>query len=166
DGAIALASNPGLVGRAHFARHLVAIGAAADIKTAFRRFLGEGKPGYVRHHWVDLAEAIGWIRQAGGVAVLAHPLRYGLRVARMQALFDAFRAEGGGAVEVVTAGCNDEQARLVAQAARSSGLLASAGSDFHCPQESWLDLGQLAALPPGCEPIWARWPGQSHVAVA
>jgi predicted metal-dependent phosphoesterase TrpH len=158
EGALALASTPQIVGRAHFARYLVASGAAVDTKTAFRRFLGEGRPGYVRHRWADLGDAVNWIREAGGVAVLAHPARYKLRVARLRALLEAFRALGGCAVEVVTARGQDAQAVQIASLARECGLLASAGSDFHSPDESWLDLGQVAELPPGCEPVWANWP--------
>ncbi len=164
EGAVALASNPDLDGRLHFARHLVAAGIATDIKSAFRRFLGEGKPAYVRHRWADLVQAIGWIRQAGGIAVLAHPLRYGLSAPRLRELIEAFRAAGGSAIEVLTAGCSDDQARLLARAAADSGLVASAGSDFHSPEESWFDLGQFGPLPAGCEPIWARWPGQGRIA--
>ncbi|HEX2212817.1 MAG TPA: hypothetical protein VHH12_05065 [Mycobacterium sp.] len=166
DGAIARASNPEFVGRVHFARYLVAAGVVPDVKAAFRRFLAEGKPAYVRHGWTDLAQAVHWIGQAGGVAVLAHPLRYGLRVARLRALLESFRALGGCAMEVVTASCNDEQARLLANLGRETGLVASAGSDFHSPEESWLDIGEVPALPPGCDAVWARWPMQDAIAAA
>jgi predicted metal-dependent phosphoesterase TrpH len=166
DGAMALASNPGCIGRGHFARYLVATGAALDTKGAFRRFLGEGRPGYVRHKWVDLAQAVSWIKQAGGIAVLAHPARYALRVARLRALFEEFRASGGSAVEIVTASCRDEQAVQLSRLAAECGLLASAGSDFHSPEESWLDLGQAAALPPGCEPVWTNWLARQPLAAA
>jgi predicted metal-dependent phosphoesterase TrpH len=166
DGAIALASNPQCIGRGHFARYLVATGAVLDTKGAFRRFLGEGRPGYVRHKWADLAQAVSWIRHAGGQAVLAHPARYDLRVTRMRALFEEFGATGGSAVEIVTASCRDEQAAQLARLANECGLLASAGSDFHSPEESWLDIGQVAALPPGCNPVWANWPAHEPLAIA
>lgn len=154
DGALALAANPEMVSRTHFARHLVSIGICKDMGAAFRRFLGEGKSAYVRHTWATLPGAIDWIVAAGGVAVLAHPGRYGLRRARMHALFTEFRTLGGGAVEVVSGSHSPEQTKLTAQLAVECGLLASAGSDFHGPQESWLDLGQLAPLPIECVPVW------------
>ena len=157
DGAMALASSPETVGRNHFARHLVAAGVAADVKTAFRRLLGDGKPGYVRHRWSALADAVGWITQAGGVAVLAHPVRYELRPERLRALFEHFRDLGGAAVEVVTASQDEQVACRIASLAGATGLAASAGSDFHDPEQSWLDLGQLANLPAACVPVWQGW---------
>jgi predicted metal-dependent phosphoesterase TrpH len=143
-----------MVSRTHFARHLVAIGQCKDMGTAFRRYLGDGKPAYVRHTWAALPEAIDWIRSAGGIPVLAHPGRYGLRRARMHALFMEFRSLGGIAVEVVSGSHTPDQTQAAAQLAIECGLLASAGSDFHGPQESWLDVGQLAPLPSGCVPVW------------
>ena len=166
DGALGLAANPGIIGRGHFARYLVAAGVVSDTRAAFRRFLGEGKPGYVRHSWAPLAQALDWIRQAGGIAVLAHPVRYGLRLARLRALFEEFRALGGFAVEVVTAAHSEQQAAEIAGLASTSGLAASAGTDFHSPDESWLDLGQLAALPRGCAPVWQGWQVHEPVSVA
>lgn len=151
---IALASNPAMVSRTHFARHLVASGVCKDMGTAFRRYLGEGKAAYVRHTWAALAQAVQWIRESGGLAVLAHPGRYGLRRARMHDLFAEFRAAGGAAVEVVSGSHTPEQTAVTGQLAVECGLLASAGSDFHAPEESWLDLGQLAALPSECRPVW------------
>lgn len=159
DAALALAANADMVSRTHFARHLVNAGHCKDMGSAFRRYLGEGKPAHVRHAWASLSEAIEWISASGGIAVLAHPGRYGLRRARQRALFDEFRALGGIAVEVVTGSHSQDQMQMAGQLAVESGLLASAGSDFHSADESWLDLGQLSPLPDGCRPLWhdPRW---------
>jgi predicted metal-dependent phosphoesterase TrpH len=154
EGALRFAANDGMVGRVHFARLLVERGLVRDTSAAFRRFLGEGKPGHVRHRWPGLDVAVGWIRDAGGVAVLAHPARYGLRTARMRALLDEFRALGGEAVEVVTGNHTPDEQGMYARLAEAVGLHASAGSDFHGPGESWWDVGQLPDLPAGCEPVW------------
>jgi predicted metal-dependent phosphoesterase TrpH len=151
-------SSPEMLGRVHFARFLIARGVVKDMKTAFRRFLGEGKAGFVRHRWTTLAEAIEWIRAAGGVALLAHPARYGLRPERLRALFAEFKVLGGTAVEVVSASHTPEDVARIAALAGAVGLHASAGSDFHSPEESWLDLGQGASLPPNCDPVWRDWP--------
>lgn len=161
DAALALATNPDMLSRTHFARHLVAAGHCKDMGSAFRRYLGEGKPAHVRHAWASLPDAVQWISAAGGIAVLAHPGRYGLRRARQRALFEEFRACGGLAVEVVTGSHSEDQVQMAAQLAVETGLLASAGSDFHSPDESWLDLGQLSPLPEGCSPLWhdPRWSG-------
>jgi predicted metal-dependent phosphoesterase TrpH len=142
----------------------VATGNAKDMASAFRRYLGEGKPAYVRHTWADLRQAIAWIEGAGGVAVLAHPTRYGLRPARLRSLMQELRAAGGSAVEVVCAGHGlEQQMQLVARLAAECGLLASTGSDFHGAEESWLDLGELQPLPEICTPVW-RHPRLSRLA--
>jgi hypothetical protein len=154
EAALTLATNPDMVSRTHFARHLVAAGHCKDMGSAFRRYLGEGKTAHVRHAWASLPDAVSWIVSSGGVAVLAHPGRYGLRRARQRALFDEFRALGGVGVEVVTGSHSREQVQVAAQLAVESGLLASAGSDFHSPEESWLDLGQLSPMPDECRPLW------------
>jgi len=155
-GAMRHAANPSCIGRTHFARHLVTAGVVGDMKAAFRRFLAEGKPAYVRHRWASLQDAVRWIGAAGGESVLAHPCRYGLRAARLRTLFDEFRLLGGTAVEIATAGQADEATQLVRLTA-ASGLAASSGSDFH-GEDSWLDLGELPELPRGSDPIWRRWP--------
>jgi predicted metal-dependent phosphoesterase TrpH len=152
--ALALAASPDRLGRAHFARHMVASGFVKDMPSAFRRYLGEGKPAFVRHGWAELPQAIAWILGAGGVPVLAHPARYGLKPARLRALMNEFRDLGGAAVEVVCASHGQEQTQQVARLASECGLLASIGSDFHTPQESWLDIGQLSPLPSICTPVW------------
>lgn len=159
EGALRLAAGGGMVGRVHFARLLVERGLVRDTSAAFRRYLGEGKSGHVRHRWPGLDVAVGWIRDAGGVAVLAHPARYGLRTARMRALLEEFRALGGEAVEVVTGNHTTDEQGMYARLAGAVGLCASAGSDFHGPGESWWDVGQLPDLPAGCEPVWHGQPG-------
>jgi predicted metal-dependent phosphoesterase TrpH len=166
EGAMALAADPHAIGRTHFARYLVAAGIAADANDAFKRYLCESGPGYVSHRWAELGQAISWIRQAGGIAVLAHPARYGLHAARLRTLFREFRALGGEAVEVVSPGSQGEQARLLARLACEAGLAASAGSDFHFPEERRFDLGQIPPLPPACRAVWAGWPEEELLALA
>ncbi len=166
DGAMALAASPETIGRTHFARYLVAAGFAVDVKAAFRRLLGEGEPGYVRHSWSALADAVEWIRRSGGTAVLAHPARYRLPPAGLRALFEEFRALGSAAVEVVTAGQDEQTANRIARLACATGLAASAGSDFHGPERSRPDLGQVADLPAICVPVWRDWRLPEPVAAA
>ncbi|MBI3938185.1 MAG: PHP domain-containing protein [Betaproteobacteria bacterium] len=156
EGARACAANPDLVGRAHFARYLVARGCARDVKAAFNRYLAQGKPGYVAHQWTTLERAVSWINGSSGIAVLAHPGRYRLSDAGVDDLLGEFSDLGGAAVEVVTGGHTPAQYALFAGKARRFGLAASVGSDFHAPAES-CDLGRLPALPPGCVPVWRDW---------
>jgi len=158
EGALRHASNPALVGRTHFARFLVEQGVCADVREVFRRFLVEGKPGFVAHRWASLGDALDWILDAGGVAALAHPARYRLDAAALETLVDEFRACGGTAIEVVCGShTRDDQRRFAAIASRFR-LLASRGSDFHGPGENRVEFGQLPALPDGLVPVWRDWP--------
>jgi predicted metal-dependent phosphoesterase TrpH len=160
EGAIKLATNPNLVSRTHFGRFLVASGVAPDMHAVFRRYLTEGKPGYVEHRWARLGEAVRWIRAAGGVAVIAHPGRYKFTPTEEFALFSEFQAHGGEGVEVVTGSHHAGDVVKYTAMALEFGLLASRGSDFHDPEESRLDLGLLPgqlALSPRLTPVWSRW---------
>ena len=160
DGAIALAPNPNLVSRTHFGRFLIASGVAPDMHAVFRRYLTEGKPGYVEHRWAKLGDAVRWIRAAGGVAVIAHPGRYKFTPTEEYALFSEFQAHGGEAVEVVTWSHHAGDVVKYTEMAIEFGMLASRGSDFHDPEESRLDLGLVPgqlALSPRLTPVWSRW---------
>lgn len=156
-GARAFVTNPELVGRTHFARFLVEQGHGRDLNAVFRRYLTAGKPGYVPHRWAALQEAVGWIKASGGIAVLAHPGRYGLGNSERDALLAEFVATGGNAVEVVTGSHSPEQYATWAGHARRHGLLASAGSDFHGPDEGGRDFGTLPGLPAGVTPVWEKF---------
>jgi predicted metal-dependent phosphoesterase TrpH len=154
EGALKYVGNPDLISRTHFARYLVEIGVCADMGEVFRRFLTEGKPGYVEHRWASLRAAVQWITAAGGVAVIAHPARYRLTANEEYALFLEFKAHGGLGVEVVTGSHTVAEYVQYAETAKEFGLAASRGSDFHSPEESHTDLGQLPYLPGGLEPVW------------
>ena len=157
QGAKAL-SNGRLIGRTHFARFLVAQGRAADLRDVFSRYLVSGKPGHVAGEWATLEEATSWIHDAGGQAVIAHPARYRLTRARLLKLLGEFRECGGGGLEVVSGSHSRDETLSFARVAREQRLLASAGSDYHGPENPWIDLGRLPALPAGCTPIWHDWP--------
>ncbi|MBE2242348.1 MAG: PHP domain-containing protein [Burkholderiaceae bacterium] len=154
DGAMCYAGNPTLISRTHFARFLVESGVCRDMQAVFRRYLVRGKPGYVAHRWASLADAVRWITQAGGIAVVAHPGRYKFTRNEEAALFDEFKAHGGRAVEVVTGSHSGADAVKYAALAIELDLLASRGADFHAPGESRIDLGLLPALPRALTPVW------------
>ena len=154
EGALHYVGNPDLISRSHFARFLVEQGICKDMGDVFHHYLTEGKPGFVPHRWASLEDAVGWIRGAGGIAVIAHPARYGFPPLQEDALFDQFCALGGEGVEVVTGSHTVAEASKYADMAREFGLAASRGSDFHSPQESRLDLGMLASLPADLTPVW------------
>jgi predicted metal-dependent phosphoesterase TrpH len=154
EGALKYVGNPELISRTHFARYLVEAGACKDTSEVFRRFLTEGKPGYVPHRWASLKDAVQWITEAGGMAVVAHPARYKFTANEEYALFTEFKAHGGRAVEVVTGSHTGAEALKYAGTAREFGLAASRGSDFHSPDESHTDLGKLPYLPGELTPVW------------
>jgi predicted metal-dependent phosphoesterase TrpH len=154
EGALRFVGNPALVSRTHFARFLVESGVCKDTSEVFRRFLTDGKPGYVPHRWASLRHAVRWITDAGGVAVIAHPARYRFTANEEYALFTEFKAHGGGAVEVVTGSHTAAEYVQYAATAREFGLAASRGSDFHSPDESHTDLGKLPYLPGELTPVW------------
>ncbi len=155
-GALAL-SNGRLVSRTHFARFLADNGHAKDVRDVFKHFLVNGKPGHVAGEWAPLAEAVSWIRDAGGQAVIAHPARYRMTRTKLRRLIEAFRDAGGEALEVVSGSHSRDEAFTMARHAKDFDLLGSAGSDYHGPENPWIEMGRLDALPPGCKPIWYDW---------
>jgi len=162
EGALHYVGNPEAISRTHFARFLVEAGHCSDVPEVFRRFLTEGKPGFVEHKWARLGDALRWIREAGGIAVIAHPARYGFTPTEEYALFTEFIAHGGRGVEVVTGSHTAAEAVKYADTALEFGLLASRGSDFHSPEESHTDLGRLPALPGRLEPVWQALAARVH----
>ena len=162
EGACRYAGNPELISRTHFARHLVETGICADTQEVFRRFLVEGKPGFVPHRWATLGDAVGWIVAAGGVAIVAHPARYRFSPNEEYALFTEFKGHGGRGVEVTTGSHTAAEAERYAGTAREFDLLASCGSDFHSPDESRIDLGGLPPLPAGLKPVWEALLSRVH----
>ena len=154
EGALKYVGNPDLISRTHFARHLVDVGVCSDTQDVFRRFLTEGHPGFVPHRWARLGDAVRWIVEAGGMAVIAHPGRYKFTPTEEYALFSEFMAHGGRGVEVVTGSHTPSDYIKYADMAVQFGLLASRGSDFHSPAESHIDLGRLPPLPARLTPVW------------
>ncbi len=154
EGALKYVGNPELISRTHFARFLVEAGVCRDTQEVFRKYLTEGKPGFIPHRWATLGDAVQWIRQSGGLAVIAHPARYNFSANEEFALFSEFKSHGGAAVEVVTGSHTPAEYVKYADMAREFGLAASRGSDFHSPDESHTDLGALPYLPGHLTPVW------------
>jgi 3',5'-nucleoside bisphosphate phosphatase len=157
EGALKYVGNPDLISRTHFARYIVETGRCADTSEVFRNYLTDGKPGYVPHRWATLKDAVGWIRGAGGMAVVAHPGRYEFSDLALDALLKEFKQLGGVGVEVITGSHTIEEYSRFAVIARQYDLLASRGSDFHAPGESHTDLGALPPLPSTLTPVWHDW---------
>lgn len=158
EGALAHAGGAA-PGRLHFARFLVDSGRVRDAEEAFDRYLGEGRPAACPVVWPGFEAVNGWIRAAGGVAVLAHPLAYAFARTRtkLRSLIGAFRESGGGAVEVAMAGASPDRMAQVAKLVKEAGLRASAGSDFHAPAQPWRRPCRVPPLPAGLDPVWTEW---------
>lgn len=157
EGALHFAGNPELISRTHFARFLVGQGICKDTTHVFKNYLIEGKPGYVPHIWATLDNAVAWIKAAGGVAVIAHPGRYRLNAMQMDELYKHFKDIGGLGIEVITGSHTPHQYLTYGKVAEQYGFLASRGSDFHDPEESYIDLGTLPFLPDHLTPIWSAF---------
>jgi len=157
EGALRFVTSERLISRTHFARFLVEAGHVREMRDVFKRFLVRGRPGHVEHAWAGLAEAIDWIHAAGGRAVLAHPGRYKVGPGELRELLDEFRDVGGDGIEVVSPSHSAAQITDFACHARRRGLLASCGSDYHGPGESYVDLGDVPPLPVGVTPVWHDW---------
>ena len=154
EGALKFVGNPELISRTHFARFLVEQGHCRDTSEVFRKYLTEGKPGYVPHRWASLKDAVHWITAAKGMAVIAHPGRYKFTANEEYALFLEFKAHGGQAIEVVTGSHTTAEYVEYADKALEFDFAASRGSDFHSPDESHCDLGKLPPLPGALTPVW------------
>jgi predicted metal-dependent phosphoesterase TrpH len=150
-------SNGRLIGRVHFARALVEAGHADTVGAVFKTFLVGGKPGFVPGAWADLKDVVSWIREAGGRAIIAHPARYDMTRTKLRQLIAEFKELGGEGFEVCSGSHSKDDVNTMAQHARDFDLLASAGSDFHGPENTWVHLGQLAPIPQGLKPVWHDW---------
>ncbi len=146
-----------VVTRTHFAREMVRRGLVADPGQAFKRWLGKGAPGYAPAAWPSLETVIAAIGAAGGVAVLAHPLRYTLSAGQRRELAREFRAAGGIAIEVCVGGQNPAQTEVAVGLCLRTGLEGSVGSDCHDPALPWQRPGRLAKLPAAIAAVWGRW---------
>jgi predicted metal-dependent phosphoesterase TrpH len=147
------AAKGGMVTRSHFANFLVANHHVDSAQVAFDRYLAKGKVAYVATPWAELALAVQWIVESGGIAILAHPLRYKLTANAARRLLTVFKDAGGQGIEVVTSRITQDEINRVAAIAKRFALLGSVGSDFHGP-EPWIELGRLLPLPDSVRPVW------------
>ncbi len=145
------------IGRPHFARYLCEHGVVDSFEDAFKKYLGPGKVGDIKEDWAGLDETVDWIRQSGGDAVLAHPLKYKLTRTKLLTLIDAFQQAGGKAIEVINGQQKPDETDFLAKVSVARNLFASCGSDFHTPDHRWNAIGSQASLPAACVPVWDNW---------
>jgi len=140
DGALKVA-NGSQIGRPHFAQWMLDTGHVASLTEAFDKYLGAGKVGDVKAFWPAMADVVHAITASGGVAVLAHPLKYRLTGMKLRALINDFKAAGGTCLEILNGRQPEVDMKRLSQMAQSSDLLVSAGSDFHRSFEYGPTLG-------------------------
>ena len=136
-----------MITRTHFAQMLIQEGICKDMKSVFKRFLTGKKPGGVKSEWAQYDEVISWIHTAGGVAVLAHPLRYRMTSTKVKRMMNDLAVNGCDGVEVVTGSSNADEITLMSQWANELGLLSSSGSDYHGWPNQRVRIGRLQDLP-------------------
>ncbi len=155
DNAVEMAGTT-VLGRGHFAQMLVNKGHVKNFKKVFKRYMVRGKPGYVSANWRTMQEAVEVIQHSGGIAVLAHPMRYGLSNRQIGNLVSSFSEIGGDGIEFFSGNTTPKEFSLVQKLADEYKLLASVGSDYHGPNKPWVALGKIPPLPDTCETVWQR----------
>ncbi|MDH3326963.1 MAG: PHP domain-containing protein [Gammaproteobacteria bacterium] len=143
--------------RTHFGRFLLEHNHVKDMKEAFKKWLGRKGRAHVTGHWVPMKDAVEWITQAGGQAVIAHPVRYGMTNRKLEKLVLDFKDAGGIGLEVIGNRYSSAERAAMASLARRFDLLASVGSDFHAPGNPYIELGRNLGLPEHVKPIWHDW---------
>ena len=159
EGAKAYAKGS-LIARPHFGRFLIEKGYCKDMREVFKKYLVRGRPGYVPGKWAEMDAAVSWVRGAGGIPIIAHPARYRLTAGRLRTMLGEFKECGGLGIEVVSGSHTPDECNTMAAHAERAGLLASQGSDYHGPENPWVQLGRLTPMPDNCNPVWQSefWP--------
>ena len=143
-------------GRPHIARYLLETGQVKSERQAFDKYLGQGKPGDIKACWPNVEQIVQYIVELGGIAVLAHPIKYKLTRTKLIELCTEFKTAGGKAIEVISGQQTPQQMTMITAIARQLDLFASVGSDFHSPEQTWIKLGRIPELPPQLKPVWAQ----------
>ena len=155
DGAQKYAGNAS-IGRPHMARYLVEQGLVKDMNQAFKKYLGAGKLGDVKQVWLELGDVVRAITDSGGIAVLAHPLKYKMTLTKLRLLVSAFKQVGGQAIEVVSGDQQANQTQSMGLLANRFELFASCGSDFHTPEGGFQELGRYSPMPSDVPYVWSH----------
>ena len=132
----------GVMGRPHVARALVEAGHVCSVAEAFERYLKPGKPGYVPKEDVKVSEAVRLIKQAGGVAVLAHPMELKMGDAMLESLIGEWKSQGLAGVEVYHPSAQNNHASFLLHLAQRENMLVTGGSDFHGETVRKTEIGE------------------------
>ncbi|MCE2705654.1 MAG: PHP domain-containing protein [Proteobacteria bacterium] len=156
EGALKYCQEKEALSRTHFARFLVENGYA-KANRVFEKYLAIGRTGYVPQVWAELSDAVSWIKNSGGVAVIAHPARYKLTRTKLLRLISDFKTCGGEGIEVISSSHSESECMDIARIAQECNLLASMGTDFHnINNYPKVNVGLNYPLPAICNPIYPR----------
>lgn len=137
-----IADNPdSVITRANIARYLYQHGMIKSVQDAFDKYIGDGCKCYVGRFKVTPMEAVELIHEAGGIAILAHPLLYGMSTVTLQCLIDDLKAVGLDGIEAIYSSYTAGEEQFVKKLARENNLLISGGSDFHGENKPTIHLG-------------------------
>jgi len=148
-------AGDGVISRTHFAKALIKLGAVASFEQAFKKYLGKGKGAYVTPEWMEVEDAVRLIKEAEGLSVIAHPIRYDLSNKWLRKLVAEFASAGGDALEVGLTQMSPDQRKFISSLATEHDLYSSQGSDFHGPTR-WTELGRGLHLSETCRPVWTH----------
>lgn len=160
EGARAEAGDSQL-GRPHFSAWMLAQGHVKDHNQAFDKYLGQGKTGDVKAFWPELDQVVQWITEAGGAAVIAHPLKYRFTRMKLRRLVMAFLAAGGTGLEIASGPQTADQTTQLKAIAREFDMEVSLGSDFHRDAPYGPKLGVELPRLEGLRGVWERWLAQA-----
>lgn len=127
--------------RAHIARYLCETGQIPDVRTAFAQYLGENCSCYIERPKISPVEAVTLIREAGGLAVLAHPVLCQLEEPKLWQMIREMKAAGMCGMEAVYSENSKEDEVHMRKLAEKAGLLITGGSDFHGKNKPDIHLG-------------------------
>ncbi|PCJ48849.1 MAG: phosphatase [Gammaproteobacteria bacterium] len=143
--------------RSHLAQLLCSQGIVKDFQRAFKKYLGKKGKAWVAVQWQDVAKVIRTIKNAGGVAILAHPTKYKLSPTRLGLIIDAFVTAGGEAIEIAYPGLSPSDRAMLIRQVEKHDLAVSQGSDFHHPKTSWTELGAFGVNPESFKVVWQHF---------
>ena len=129
--------------RTHFAQMIILEGICQNIPSVFKKYMTGSKPGAVKVDWASSVEVINWIHQSGGLAILAHPLRYKLTLNKIKKLVYELKEIGLDGIEIVNSFSSLDDIAKSKKIADEYELLYSCGSDFHGWPNQSIELGKI-----------------------
>lgn len=149
--------NPNIVGRAHIAQVMQEMGVVNSVQAAFDKYLADKKSAYVPIETLSLNDTIALIHKCGGIAVLAHPTRYGLSATRIRRLIADFAKLGGDGCELPAPSEPISTRKMIDRLVAENNLMVSVGSDFHGDIMPWRRLGRVAIPTKEQTTVWQAW---------